>query len=179
MAIATETTSTGDSTSLDEDSGDLLRMEYEYRTAGAAANRASVDATNATKTLQTLTHRLAKITSKQKSVTEVKVSRDETPPSVLLAELVERSRERSRSMIQRLLASYILRKWGIACGATKQPPRTVPTTAEPRDPGPSDLPPTSSQESDGPQPQDLDVTMAESTVTFGNAMCLNDLDGGL
>uniref|UniRef100_M4C200 Uncharacterized protein n=1 Tax=Hyaloperonospora arabidopsidis (strain Emoy2) TaxID=559515 RepID=M4C200_HYAAE len=81
-------------------------------------------------------------------------------------------------MIQRLLASYIYRKRGIASGTAKQPPRTVPTAAEPRDPCPSDLPPPSSQESDGSQPQVLDVTMAERTVTFGNTMCLNDLDGG-
>ena len=34
------------------------------------------------------------------------------------------------------------------------------------------------QDLEGQQAHDLDVTMADSTVAFGNIMCLNDLSGG-
>uniref|UniRef100_A0AAV1TF61 Uncharacterized protein n=1 Tax=Peronospora matthiolae TaxID=2874970 RepID=A0AAV1TF61_9STRA len=66
VAIATEKTSNREPTSPEEGSEKLLRMEYEYRTAGATANRANADATIAAKTLETLTRRLANITPKPK-----------------------------------------------------------------------------------------------------------------
>ena len=81
-------------------------------------------------------------------------------------------------MIQRLLTSYILRKQGITCGHPEPPPRTVPFAADPHSPVPSELPPTCLQGSKGQQSKDLDVSMAESTVAFGDTMCLHDLDKG-
>ena len=162
--IAFDTQGNEDPASLDDEGGELPRLEYEYRAAGAVANRANMNATTAAKTIQTLTRRLAKITPIKKLVTEVKVPQDITPPHELPSALAERCRERSRSTIQGLLFSYIRRKRGITDGPSDLPPRTVPFAAHPHLPGPSDLPPTSSQESDGQHPQDLDVSMAESTV---------------
>ena len=101
---------------------------------------------------------------------KVKVPREGTPPHELPAELAIRSREQSRSMIKRILVSYICRKRGITGGQPEPPPRTVLFAAEPSSPGPSDLPPTGPQESEGHQSQDLDVTMAESTVAFGETV---------
>ena len=101
------------------------------------------------------------------------------PPRELPTAMAERSRERSRSMIQRLLVSYIRRKRVAPSEPIDPPPSTVPTATEPCDSGPPNLPPAYPQESDGQHSHDLDVTMAESTVTFGNTMCLNDLNGGL
>ena len=153
-------------------------MEYEYRTAGATANRANAEATIAAKTLETLTRRLAKITPKPKPVAEDTAPQEDAPPREMPTEMAERSRERSRSMIQRLLASYVRRKRGVPSETIDKTLGTVPTAKEPRDPGPPDLPPMCPPESNRQRPQDLDVTMAESTVTFGNTMCLNDLNGG-
>ena len=64
MAIATEKPSNREPTSPEEVREQLLRMEYEYRNAGATVNRANAEATIAAKTLETLTRRLAKITPK-------------------------------------------------------------------------------------------------------------------
>ena len=178
VAIATEKPSNREPTSPEEVREELLRMEYEYRTAGATANRANAEATIAAKTLETLTRRLAKITPKPKPVAEDTAPQEDAPPREMPTEMAERSRERSRSMIQRLLASYVRRKRGVPSETIDKPLGTVPTAKEPRDPGPPDLPPMCPPESDRQRPQDLDVTMAESTVTFGNTMCLNDLNGG-
>ena len=108
-------------------------MEYEYITAGAAANRENVDATKAAKTLETLTRRVAMITPKPKPVTEDTVPRDETPPCESPTAIAERSKKRSRSMIQRLLASYIWRNRGVPSETINPPPSTVPTATEPCD----------------------------------------------
>ena len=54
-AIARETASGGEPTSIAENNAGLLRMEYDYRTAGAAATRAMAEATKATNILNTLT----------------------------------------------------------------------------------------------------------------------------
>uniref|UniRef100_A0AAV1U7U0 Uncharacterized protein n=1 Tax=Peronospora matthiolae TaxID=2874970 RepID=A0AAV1U7U0_9STRA len=178
VAIATEKTSNREPTSPEEISEELMRMEYEYRTAGATANRANADATITAKTLERLTRQLAKITPKPKPVTEDTAPQEDRPPREMPTEMAERCRERSRSMIQRLSASYVRRKRGVPSEPIDKPLGTVPTAKEPRDPGPPDLPPMCPPESDGKLPQDLDVTMAESTVTFGNTMCLNDLNGG-
>ena len=98
-----------------------------------------MDALTAAKTLKTLTRQLAKITPKKKLVAEVKIPRDITPTYELPAELPERCRDRIRSMIKRLLASYIRRKRGITGRPSEPLPRTVPFAAHPPLPGPSDL----------------------------------------
>ena len=66
-------------------------MEHEYRITGMAAKKAVSDATNATKTLKTLTRRSAKITAKPKLVSKTKVPRASSMPSLLLAELAEKT----------------------------------------------------------------------------------------
>ena len=81
-------------------------------------------------------------------------------------------------MIQRLLASYLRRKWGITGKLPEPPPRPVPFAADHHPPGPSDLRSTCTQASNGLQSQDQNVSMAESTVAFGDTMCLHDLDEG-
>ena len=68
-----------------------------------------MDTTTAAKTIKTLTRQVDKTTPKKNRVTDTKVSRDYAPPHELRAELAERIREWSRSIIQRLLASYIRR----------------------------------------------------------------------
>ena len=93
--IAFDTQGNEDPASLDDEGGELPRLEYEYRAAGAVANRANMNATTAAKTIQTLTRRLAKNTPKTKRVTNVKVPREGTPPHEFSDALAERSRERS------------------------------------------------------------------------------------
>ena len=39
------------------------------------------------------------------------------------------------------------------------------------------MPPTCSKDTDGQHPQNLDLTMVESTTTFGNTNVMNDLAG--
>lgn len=159
MAIATETMGSRDSTSLDEDGGDPSECGCNERNE----NPLTVDTPVGRDYIQ---NRSPRPNSRFREMRH-------RP-----AELAERSRERIRAMIQRLLASYICCTRGITSEPTKPPPSTELTAAELRDPVPLDVSPTDPLKLDGQQSQDLDVTMAESTVTFGNTMCLNDLDGG-
>ena len=80
---------------LDEDNGGLMRMEYEYRTAGAAAHRALEDATRATNTLKTMKCCLAQITPKIKIMSQARVSRSSPSPREMPAELAQKNRNRN------------------------------------------------------------------------------------
>ena len=85
MVIDRETTGLDLGFALDDANGDLPTLAYEYRTAGAAANRAKTAATNATSQLQQLTCRLANITPKETPDIEVAVKGIVTPSSEMAA----------------------------------------------------------------------------------------------
>lgn len=100
LAIDRETAGLDLDTALVDANEDLPTLEYKYRTAGAAANRAETAATNATNKLQQLTRRLAKITPKETRDIEVAVKRIVTPPSEMPAATAEKMREWGRATIQ-------------------------------------------------------------------------------
>ena len=152
-------------------------MEYEYRITGVAAKKAVSDATNATKTLKTLTRRSAKITAKPKLVSKTKVPRASSMPSLLLAELAERQEEKSLT-IQSCLASYARFTRAILIVTSSPTHGTVPMGEVLQMLASLILPPTCSQSTDGQHPRNLDVNMTKSTNSFGNTMCMDDLAGG-
>ena len=121
---------------------------------------------------------MEKITLKLNPLSGMKIPRSASLLSVLPDELAEKTKERSRSTIQRLFASYIRRKRAIPSVTSALPHDTVSMGAVPHVSAPSNLPPTCSRITDGQHPRDLDVTMAESTTTFSNTICVDDLVGG-
>ena len=64
-------------------------MEYDYRTAGAAATRAMAEATKATNILNTLTRSLTKTTPQPTPASELKVPPVAAPPHELPAAMAE------------------------------------------------------------------------------------------
>uniref|UniRef100_M4BB76 Uncharacterized protein n=1 Tax=Hyaloperonospora arabidopsidis (strain Emoy2) TaxID=559515 RepID=M4BB76_HYAAE len=72
-AFSQEPTDEESPTSLSDKDAELLRMEYDYRTASAVAKRAMAKATKATNILKTLIRRLAKITPKSSTASELKL----------------------------------------------------------------------------------------------------------
>lgn len=94
------------------------------------------------------------------------------------AALAEKARQNIRSTIERLLSSYARRKRSAPEASTAPYPGPGKAKVEPSSPTPADMPSTDHKNSNGHPAHNLDVTMAESTVTFENTMCINDLDGG-
>uniref|UniRef100_M4BV95 Uncharacterized protein n=1 Tax=Hyaloperonospora arabidopsidis (strain Emoy2) TaxID=559515 RepID=M4BV95_HYAAE len=90
----------------------------------------------------------------------------------------EKIRDQSRLMIQGFLSSYVRRKRGIPSVPSKAVPCAVLSEARPQDSAPPDLRTPGSPESETLDSHDLDVTMADSTLTFGNTMRMDDLGGG-
>ncbi|CAI5746378.1 unnamed protein product [Peronospora destructor] len=86
--------------------------------------------------------------------------------------------ERSCSTIQRLLSSFVRRRRGFACECSDPSSGAVLIEAVPHVTPPSDVPPKCPQDPDLLDSHNLDVTTAESTFTFGNTMCIDDLGGG-
>ncbi|TDH72667.1 hypothetical protein CCR75_008474 [Bremia lactucae] len=169
-AITNEPTDAGSPTSLADNNAGLLRMDYDYCTASATASRAMAEATN---TLKTLTRRLAKITPKLTTASELMAPKSAAPPCKLPAEMAKKDRERSRATIALLLSSHVRQKRGI--------PRATPHCLRHR--GRLrwvrvDMPPPRTPIADGQSSRDLDITMAENTITFGNTMRMGDLNGG-
>ena len=93
----------------DDANEDFPTLEYEYRTAGAAANRAETAAANATNKLQLLTRRLAKIKPKETPEIADAVTHIVIPLSKMPAAMAGKIRESGRATIQRLLSSYVRR----------------------------------------------------------------------
>ena len=78
-SIDREATTLDLDTALNDANGDLPTLEYKYRTAGAAANRAETATANVTNKLQKLTSLLANITPKETPEIEVAITRIVTP----------------------------------------------------------------------------------------------------
>ena len=157
---------------------DLPTLKYEYRTAGAAANRAETASANATNKLQLLTLRLSKIKPKETPEIADAVTRIVIPLSEMPAAMAEKIRERGRATIQRLLSSYVRRKRAMPSVTSKAAPGAVPPATETPVSAPSTKPHSSAQDPDTMTSHDFDVTMAYSTFTFGNTMRMDDLGGG-
>ena len=149
-------------------------MDYDYHTASAAANRAIIEETKATNTLKTLIRRLAKITPKPSTASYLKLPQADAPPRKMPVAMAEKDRERSRATIERLLASYVRHKRGIPRATSATPPPSRPAEMGQSDPIQADMPHSRNLTSDGQSSRDLDVTMAESTVTFGNTMRMGE-----
>ena len=130
MAIDREATGIDLNSACDDVNGDLPSLEYEYRTAGAAANRAETATANTTNKHQQLTRRLAKIKSKETPEIADAVTRIVIPLSEMPAAMAEKIRERGSATIQRLLSSYARHKRGMPSVTSKAAPRAVPPATE-------------------------------------------------
>ena len=85
MSIDREATIIDLNSACDDANNDLPTLEYEYRTAGAAANTRDTAAANATNKLQLLTLRLSKIKPKETPEIADAVTRIVIPPSEIFA----------------------------------------------------------------------------------------------
>uniref|UniRef100_M4BU54 Uncharacterized protein n=1 Tax=Hyaloperonospora arabidopsidis (strain Emoy2) TaxID=559515 RepID=M4BU54_HYAAE len=168
LAIAREATRTALPTALNDAIDVLPTLEYEYHTAGAAATRAAKEAASTSNMLLKSKRCLARITPREKPTIGVAVNIIMSPAGDMPAVTAEKIRDRSRSMVQRFLSSYVRRKRGIKIVPSKAAPCTVPPEAGPQDSTPPDIRPTGSPDSETFNSHDLDVTMADSTFTFGN-----------
>ncbi|TDH65706.1 hypothetical protein CCR75_002986 [Bremia lactucae] len=92
--------------------------------------------------------------------------------------MAEKDRPRSRATIAHLLSSHVRQERGIPRAAPAPPPASKPAEVGPPDQIRVDMPPPRTPIAVGQPSRYLDVTMAESTVTFGNTMRMGDLDGG-
>ena len=162
----------------DDANGDLPTRKYEYRTAGAAANRAETASANTTNKRQQLAHRLPKITTKETSEIANVVTRIVIPPSEMPVAMTEKIREKGRATIQQLLPSYVRRKRAMPSVTSKRAPSAVPPATETPVSVPSVKPLSSAQGPDTMTSHDFDVTMSDSTFTFRNTMRTVDLGGG-
>ena len=147
-AIAREATGTDLPTALKDANGVLPTLEYEYRTAGAAATREAKEAASATNKLHKLKRRLAKITPKEKATIGVAVDTIMPPAGDVPAVTAEKTRDRSRSTIQRLLSSYVRHKRGIPSVPSRTASCAVSYESGPQDLAPPDIRPKGSPDSE-------------------------------
>uniref|UniRef100_A0AAV1U0Z0 Uncharacterized protein n=1 Tax=Peronospora matthiolae TaxID=2874970 RepID=A0AAV1U0Z0_9STRA len=124
-------------------------MEYDHRIAGAAAARAVAEAKKATNTLKTLKRRLAKITPKPTPASEIKLPHVADVPHELPAAMAEKTREKSRAIIERLLSSYVRHRRGLPSATTATPLGLGPAEVEPPDSVPAKMPSDCPQDSEG------------------------------
>ena len=117
---------------------------------------------------------MAKIKPKETPEIADAVTRIVIPLSEMPAAMAEKIRERGRATIQRLLSSYVRRKRAMPSVTSKAAPGAVPPATE----TPVSAPSTKPQDPDTMTSHDFDVTMADSTFTFGNTMRMDDLGGG-
>ena len=92
--------------------------------------------------------------------------------------MTEKIRERGRATIQRLLSSYVRRKWTMPSVTSKAAPRAVTPATETPVSIPLANPLSIAQDPDTMTSHDFDVTMADSAFTFVNIMRMDDLGGG-
>ena len=92
--------------------------------------------------------------------------------------MAEKIREKGRATIQRLLSSYVRRKRVMPSVTSKPAPGAVPPATGSPVSAPSANPLQISKDPDTMTSHDFDVTMADSTFTFGNTMRMDDPGGG-
>ena len=164
LAIAREDLGIDLNSACDDANGDLPTLEYENRTAGAAANRAETEPTNVTNKHQQLSRRLAKIKPKTTpeivgAVTRIVILLSEMPVA-----MAENTRERGRATIYQLLSSYVRHKRGMLNVTSKAAPRAVPPATETPVSTSSANHLSSSQDPETITLHDFDVTMATAPL---------------
>ena len=121
---------------------------------------------------------MAKIKPKETPEIADAVTRIVIPLSKMPAAMAGKIRESGRATIQRLLSSYVRRKRAMPSVTSKAAPGAVPFATETPVSASSAKPLSSAQDPGTMTSHDFDVTMADSTFTFGNTIRMDDPGGG-